>query len=78
MKKYVNYFVVGLLSIIIFLGIRQCAKPRSKYAVYAANSIYYCNHFVISGKTIYFDDVDGKRVFINGDYTLLYEKDKEE
>ena len=78
MRKFIEYFAVALCAIMISAGIQQCDKPEGKYTVYAAGNKYSCNHFTISGKTIYFDDLDNNRVFINGEFTLIYEKDKDQ
>jgi hypothetical protein len=79
MKKLLLYFVAGFLFTQVFLQvflyvIRHSNKPNAKYTVYTAGQEYKCNHFTISGKTIYFNDVEGNRVFINGDFSVVYEK----
>lgn len=74
MEKFLKYFAVGLLSTFMYVVIHNYNKPKAKYTVYAAGQEYECNHFTISGKTIYFNDIEGNRVFINGDYSLVYEK----
>lgn len=75
MKKFIEYFAVGMLAVLISHALQYFKHDRSKYKVYAAGHEYECNHFTISGKTIYFNDIDGKNVFINGDYSLVYEKE---
>ena len=76
MKNFIKYFAVGILSTTLYLFIHELNKPEAKYTVYAAGNKYTCDHFTISGKTIYFDDLDNNRVFINGEFTLIYERDK--
>lgn len=78
MRKFIEYFAVGIFATMIFAGLQQCDKPKGKYTVYAAGRRYNCNQFTISGKTIYFDDLDNNRVFINGEFTLIYERDKDD
>lgn len=74
MEKFLKYFAASLLSVFMYMIIHNYNKPKAKYTVYTAGHAYECNHFTISGKTIYFDDVEGNRVFISGDYSLVYEK----
>lgn len=74
MNRALSSFATGILAVIIYLFIHNYNKPKAKYTIYAAGREYECNHFTISGKTIYFNDVDGDSVFINGNYTLVYEK----
>ena len=69
--------IVTALAVTLIVGViiaGACTYKKTKYKIYAASSTYYCNHFTISGNTIYFTDVDGDSVFINGNYTLVYEK----
>jgi hypothetical protein len=68
-------FVMGILLVVTF--VRMIAlfipNPKSKYVIYAADKVYYCNEFQVSGTTIYFRDSRKKNVCINGYYTLIYE-----
>ena len=67
-------FAVGFLSVSLLMGMVIVLNPKeSKYTIYAAEKTYHCNQFVVTGRTIYFKDVNGKNVCINGEYTLIYE-----
>ena len=78
MKKFIEYFAVGLFATMLLAGLQKCDRPKAKYTVYTADRKYGCNNFTISGGTLYFDDIDGRRVFINGSYSLVYEKEVSE
>ena len=65
-----------ILFIILFIAmtVDACTEnEEGKYHIYTANKHYTCNHFQISGSTIYFTDVNGNNVCISGDFTLIYE-----
>ena len=69
-------FAVTLMLMVTF--IRMVAlfishAPNYKYTIYAADKVYHCNQFNVTGNTIYFKDVAKKNVCINGNYTLIYE-----
>lgn len=68
-------FVMSLLLIITFVRLIALfiPTPQSKYTIYAADKVYHCNEFNVSGNTIYFKDSRKKNVCINGNYTLIYE-----
>lgn len=69
-----KYFLGGFISMWMVLGVIQLLKPdNSKYTIYAADKVYHCNEFQVSGNTIYFKDIRKKNVCINGNYTLIYE-----
>ena len=73
-KKVVVYLLSLMLlaTFIRLVGLFIPDKP-AKYTVYAADRIYHCNQFNVSGRTIYFTDTNKKNICINGDYTLIYE-----
>jgi hypothetical protein len=68
-------FVMGLLAVVTFVRMIALFIPntKSKYTIYAADKVYHCNEFQVSGNTIYFRDSRKKNVCINGNYTLIYE-----
>ena len=69
-----KYFLGGFISMWIVFGVIELFTPdKSKYTIYAADKVYHCNEFVVSGTTIYFRDTNKKNVCINGNYTLIYE-----
>lgn len=73
--KKILVFVMLLLCVVTLvklIGLFVPDKP-AKYTIYAADRVYKCNQFNVSGRTIYFKDVNKKNVCINGDYTLIYE-----
>lgn len=68
-------FVIGLLIVVSFIRLIALfvPNPQTKYTIYAADKVYHCNEFQVSGNTIYFKDTRKKNVCINGNYTLIYE-----
>ena len=74
LKKGVLF--VGVLLLVVTF-VRMVAlflpNPKTKYTIYAADKVYHCNQFDVTGNTIYFKDVNKKNVCINGNYTLIYE-----
>lgn len=68
-------FVFGLIAVVSFIRLIALFVPntKAKYVIYAADKVYYCNEFQVSGTTIYFRDSRKKNVCINGNYTLIYE-----
>lgn len=73
-------FVMGVIIVITFVRVVSIFIPNtdSKYVIYAADKVYRCNEFQVSGNTIYFKDIHKKNVCINGNYTLIYETDGQE
>lgn len=65
------FFVFGKIISLFF------SEKPAKYTIYAANKIYYCNEFQVTGNTIYFRDTEKRNVCINGNYTLIYEREEE-
>jgi len=80
MKQKANSFktiVIGILAMALIVILMNKLIPlKSKYIVYAHENKYYCNKFTVTGNTIYFTDVYGKNVIINGQYTLIFEEDE--
>lgn len=73
--KKILVFVMSLMLLVTFIrliGLFIPDKP-AKYTIYAADRVYHCNQFNVTGRTIYFRDTNKKNVCINGDYTLIYE-----
>lgn len=69
-----KYFLGGFISMWMVFGVIELFTPdKSKYTIYAADKVYHCNEFQVSGTTIYFRDTNKKNVCINGNYTLIYE-----
>lgn len=69
-----KYFLAGFISMWMVFGVVELFTPdKSKYTIYAADKVYHCNEFQVSGTTIYFRDTNKKNVCINGNYTLIYE-----
>jgi hypothetical protein len=68
-------FVMGVIAVVTFVRVVALFIPNtdSKYVIYAADRVYRCNEFQVSGNTIYFKDIHKKNVCINGNYTLIYE-----
>jgi hypothetical protein len=68
-------FVMGVMLVVTFVRMVALFIPStdSKYIIYAADKVYRCNEFQVSGNTIYFKDIHKKNVCINGNYTLIYE-----
>jgi len=68
-------FVIGLIIVVSFIRLIAIfvPNPQTKYTIYAADKVYHCNEFQVSGNTIYFRDTRKKNVCINGNYTLIYE-----
>jgi cbb3-type cytochrome oxidase cytochrome c subunit len=68
-------FVIGLIIVVSFIRLIALfvPNPQTKYTIYAADKVYHCNEFQVSGNTIYFKDTRKKNVCINGNYTLIYE-----
>lgn len=87
LKKQLNYkhmtpFKKTILSAVLLMILVTLVRivalfisqtPNYKYTIYAADKVYHCNQFDVSGNTIYFKDVNKKNVCINGNYTLIYE-----
>lgn len=73
--KKLIVFVLALMIVVTFIRMIALFVPntKTKYTIYAADKVYHCNEFVISGTTIYFKDSRKKNVCINGEYTLIYE-----
>lgn len=66
-----------ILFVVLIITMTGCFnEPQFKYTVYAADKVYYCNEFNVSGNTIYFKDSHKKNVCINGNYTLIYETEE--
>jgi hypothetical protein len=68
-------FVLVLMIVVTFIRLIALFVPntKTKYVVYAADKVYRCNEFRVSGNTIYFKDSRKKNICINGNYTLIYE-----
>lgn len=76
---YLQGMVVWLVFFMLLIAtmiVDACTETGGKYHVYAAGKHYQCNHFQVSGKTIYFADTHGNNVCIVGDYTLVYERNE--
>ena len=68
-------FAMLLIAFVTFVKLISLFIPDkpAKYTIYAADRVYHCNQFNVTGRTIYFRDTNKKNVCINGDYTLIYE-----
>ena len=73
-KKTVVFamLLIAFITFVKLISLFTSDKP-AKYTIYAADKVYYCNEFNVSGNTIYFKDNRKKNVCINGNYTLIYE-----
>lgn len=77
MTPFKKLIVFVMMLLILVTTVRLIAlfisNPHYKYVIYAADKVYRCNEFQVSGTTIYFKDSRNKNVCINGNYTLIYE-----
>jgi hypothetical protein len=74
LKKGVLFVGVLLMMVtVVRLIALFLPSPPHKYVIYAADKVYYCNEFTVTGNTIYFRDSRKKNVCIHGNYTLIYE-----
>jgi len=73
-KKTVVFamLLIAFVTFVKLISLFTSDKP-AKYTIYAADRVYHCNQFNVTGRTIYFRDTNKKNVCINGDYTLIYE-----
>lgn len=74
LKKTIVFgmLLITFVTFVKLISLFTSNEP-AKYTIYAADRIYHCNQFNVSGRTIYFRDTNKKNVCINGDYTLIYE-----
>lgn len=73
--------LLGILigAVLLTLLMAYLSKgPESKYKIIAADHTYYCNQFTYQGRTVYFKDINGDSICITGDFTLIYERDKDD
>lgn len=78
LKKTIMFamLLITFVTFVKFISLFTSDGP-AKYTIYAADKLYYCNEFNVSGNTIYFKDLRKKNVCINGNYTLIYETEED-